>query len=177
METLYITGIGKAVNDLRRRAHSKTIQRLALSLILGWRSTVDEWISATSAIASKECYVILSKEIQQNLSSLIYRSSIIGNSQLELEKSLPFHPLDDEASQGSTKSVFEKSKESEEALVGAQFERTKRKLRQIYEENAKRRRRTIPLLKLDEIPKTSLREHYPRPPMYRGLRTFIRKWP
>ncbi|XP_039135790.1 probable mediator of RNA polymerase II transcription subunit 26b [Dioscorea cayenensis subsp. rotundata] len=218
METLYITEIGKAVNALRRATHSEKIKRLAQSLILGWRSIVDDWISATSAIA--------------------------GNS-LAIEKSLPSPPLDVEASNARAKPVCEffnyiygneskfnwtniqnesssgheadplaqrkdtmqymnadiasgskietnqvcfrspnteikakqpegsgdqnkKLKESEEeALAEAKFERTKQKLHEIYENNAKKKRRTIPLLKLDEIPKFTLKEHHARFPRSR----------
>ncbi|XVE90739.1 hypothetical protein DITRI_Ditri20bG0101300 [Diplodiscus trichospermus] len=50
VDILKATGIGKAVNRVRKHS-SKQIRRLAQTLINGWKELVDEWVSATNAIA------------------------------------------------------------------------------------------------------------------------------
>ncbi|KAI3990035.1 hypothetical protein MKX01_013521 [Papaver californicum] len=52
MDTLKVTAIGKAVNDIRKHS-SKQISRLARTLIEGWKLMVDMWMSANGeAIAA-----------------------------------------------------------------------------------------------------------------------------
>lgn len=53
VDTLKATEIGKAVNRLRKHA-SKQIRHLARILIDCWKDMVDEWVSATTAIAGAE---------------------------------------------------------------------------------------------------------------------------
>ncbi|MBA0591380.1 hypothetical protein Gorai_020058 [Gossypium raimondii] len=50
VDTLEATGIGKAVNRVRKHS-SKQIRHLAQTLIDGWKELVDEWVSATKAVA------------------------------------------------------------------------------------------------------------------------------
>ncbi|XVF56327.1 hypothetical protein PTKIN_Ptkin06aG0110200 [Pterospermum kingtungense] len=50
VDILKATGIGKAVNRVRKHS-SKQIRNLAQTLIDGWKELVDEWVSATKAIA------------------------------------------------------------------------------------------------------------------------------
>ncbi|WOK95949.1 putative mediator of RNA polymerase II transcription subunit 26b [Canna indica] len=50
VEVLMATEIGRAVNGLRKHK-SKQIRHLARTLIDGWKVLVDEWVSATAAIA------------------------------------------------------------------------------------------------------------------------------
>ncbi|GKV45174.1 hypothetical protein SLEP1_g52285 [Rubroshorea leprosula] len=50
VDTLKTTGIGKAVNSIRKHG-SKQIRHLAQILIDGWKELVDEWVNATKAIA------------------------------------------------------------------------------------------------------------------------------
>ncbi|XP_008798351.1 probable mediator of RNA polymerase II transcription subunit 26b isoform X1 [Phoenix dactylifera] len=50
VETLKATEIGRAVNGLRKH-NSKQIRHLVRTLIDGWKVLVDEWVSATAAIA------------------------------------------------------------------------------------------------------------------------------
>ncbi|XP_059428742.1 probable mediator of RNA polymerase II transcription subunit 26b [Corylus avellana] len=53
VDTLKTTEIGKAVNRLRKNA-STEIRNLARILIDGWKDLVDEWVTATTAIAGAE---------------------------------------------------------------------------------------------------------------------------
>ncbi|KAE8728923.1 putative helicase [Hibiscus syriacus] len=50
VDILEATGIGKAVNRVRKHS-SKQIRNLALTLIDGWKELVDEWVTATKAVA------------------------------------------------------------------------------------------------------------------------------
>ncbi|KAE8664102.1 putative helicase [Hibiscus syriacus] len=50
VDILEATGIGKAVNRVRKHS-SKQIRNLAQTLINGWKELVDEWVSATKAVA------------------------------------------------------------------------------------------------------------------------------
>ncbi|XWS57173.1 hypothetical protein CRYUN_Cryun09bG0150300 [Craigia yunnanensis] len=50
MDILKATEIGKAVNRVRKHS-SKQIRHFAQTLIDGWKELVDEWVSATKAIA------------------------------------------------------------------------------------------------------------------------------
>ncbi|KAG1363857.1 putative mediator of RNA polymerase II transcription subunit 26b [Cocos nucifera] len=50
VETLKATKIGRAVNGLWKH-DSKQIRHLVCTLIDGWKVLVDEWVSATAAIA------------------------------------------------------------------------------------------------------------------------------
>ncbi|MBA0860993.1 hypothetical protein Goshw_023262 [Gossypium schwendimanii] len=50
VDILEATGIGKAVNRVRKHS-SKQIRHLAQTLIDGWKALVDEWVSATKAVA------------------------------------------------------------------------------------------------------------------------------
>ncbi|GMI65676.1 hypothetical protein like AT5G05140 [Hibiscus trionum] len=50
VDILEATGIGKAVNRVRKHS-SKQIRNLAQTLIDGWKELVDEWVSATKAVA------------------------------------------------------------------------------------------------------------------------------
>ncbi|TYI58546.1 hypothetical protein E1A91_D11G366700v1 [Gossypium mustelinum] len=50
VDILEATGIGKAVNRVRKHS-SKQIRHLAQTLIDGWKELVDEWVSATKAVA------------------------------------------------------------------------------------------------------------------------------
>ncbi|XWS65302.1 hypothetical protein CRYUN_Cryun05aG0081300 [Craigia yunnanensis] len=50
VDILKATGIGKAVNRVRKHS-SKQIGHLAQTLIDGWKELMDEWVSATKAIA------------------------------------------------------------------------------------------------------------------------------
>ncbi|URE01314.1 hypothetical protein MUK42_19615 [Musa troglodytarum] len=50
VDVLKVTEIGRAVNGLRKH-NSKQIRHLVRALIDGWKVLVDEWVSATGAIA------------------------------------------------------------------------------------------------------------------------------
>ncbi|GLT27998.1 hypothetical protein SLA2020_029590 [Shorea laevis] len=50
VDTLKATGIGKAVNSIRKHG-SKQIRHLAQTLINVWKELVDEWVNAAKAIA------------------------------------------------------------------------------------------------------------------------------
>ncbi|MBA0804081.1 hypothetical protein Gohar_014235, partial [Gossypium harknessii] len=50
VDILEATGIGKAVNRVRKHS-SKQIRHLAQTLIDVWKALVDEWVSATKAVA------------------------------------------------------------------------------------------------------------------------------
>ncbi|OIW21573.1 hypothetical protein TanjilG_06350 [Lupinus angustifolius] len=53
VDRLKATGIGKAVNPLRKHG-SKEIRQLTRTLIDGWKEIVDEWVKATTSIAASE---------------------------------------------------------------------------------------------------------------------------
>ncbi|OAY68467.1 putative mediator of RNA polymerase II transcription subunit 26b [Ananas comosus] len=77
VQTLQATEIGKAVNGLKRH-NSKQIRHLVRTLIEEWKVLVDEWISATAAIAD-------------------ISPDSMNPSTLDEEEGLPFPPLDEGA--------------------------------------------------------------------------------
>ncbi|KAK8588842.1 hypothetical protein V6N12_023255 [Hibiscus sabdariffa] len=82
VDILEATGIGKAVNRVRKHS-SKQIRNLAQTLIDGWKELVDEWVSATKAVAgvtpeSVNPSVVDEEEVQEE----------------EEEEGLPSPPLD-----------------------------------------------------------------------------------
>ncbi|XP_042456359.1 probable mediator of RNA polymerase II transcription subunit 26b [Zingiber officinale] len=76
VDVLKATEIGKAVNVLRKHV-SKQIRHLVRTLIDGWKVLVDEWVSATAAIAENSVHSLGSGEFE--------------------EEGLPFPPLDEGA--------------------------------------------------------------------------------
>ncbi|XP_074555766.1 putative mediator of RNA polymerase II transcription subunit 26b [Curcuma longa] len=77
VDVLKATEIGKAVNVLRKHA-SKQIRHLVRTLIDGWKVLVDEWVSATAAIAENSVHSLHSGEFEE-------------------EEGLPSPPLDEGA--------------------------------------------------------------------------------
>ncbi|KAL6134912.1 hypothetical protein ACLB2K_067140 [Fragaria x ananassa] len=82
VETLKATEIGKAVNRLRKHGSVK-IRNLVRSLIDGWKVMVDEWVNATTAIASGGTEVI--------------SDSVDPSVDYDFEEGLPTPPLDEGA--------------------------------------------------------------------------------
>ncbi|KAG6529567.1 probable mediator of RNA polymerase II transcription subunit 26b [Zingiber officinale] len=76
VDVLKATEIGRAVNLLRKHA-SKQIRHIVRTLIDGWKVLVDEWVSATAAIAENSVHSLPSGEFE--------------------EEGLPFPPLDEGA--------------------------------------------------------------------------------
>ncbi|XP_050382876.1 probable mediator of RNA polymerase II transcription subunit 26b [Argentina anserina] len=82
VETLKATEIGKAVNRLRKHGSAK-IRNLVRTLIDGWKVMVDEWVNATTAIASGGTEVI-SDDVDPSVDD-------------DFEEGLPTPPLDEGA--------------------------------------------------------------------------------
>ncbi|XWS43022.1 hypothetical protein CRYUN_Cryun16bG0065300 [Craigia yunnanensis] len=80
VDILKATGIGKAVNRVRKHS-SKQIRHLAQTLINGWRELVDEWVSATKAIA-------------EGTPESVNPSVVDEEEEEEEEEGLPSPPLD-----------------------------------------------------------------------------------
>ncbi|XWS58975.1 hypothetical protein CRYUN_Cryun08bG0080500 [Craigia yunnanensis] len=81
VDILKATGIGKAVNRVRKHS-SKQIHHLAQTLIHGWKELVDEWVSATKAMAEGTPESV--------------NPSVVGEEveEAEEEEGLPSPPLD-----------------------------------------------------------------------------------
>ncbi|XP_062008975.1 probable mediator of RNA polymerase II transcription subunit 26b [Rosa rugosa] len=82
VETLKATEIGKPVNRLRKHRSMK-IRNLVRTLIDGWKVMVDEWVNATTAIASGGTEVI--------------SDSVDPSVDDDFEEGLPTPPLDEGA--------------------------------------------------------------------------------
>ncbi|TYG96623.1 hypothetical protein ES288_A11G366000v1 [Gossypium darwinii] len=81
VDILEATGIGKAVNRVRKHS-SKQIRHLAQTLIDGWKELVDEWVSATKAVAG-----VTPESMNPSVDEVVD----------EEEEGLPSPPLDMEA--------------------------------------------------------------------------------
>ncbi|XP_074590711.1 putative mediator of RNA polymerase II transcription subunit 26b [Curcuma longa] len=64
VDVLKVTEIGRAVNLLRKH-DSKQIRHIVRTLIDGWKVLVDEWVSATAAIAENSVHSLPSGEFEE----------------------------------------------------------------------------------------------------------------
>ncbi|XP_022742485.1 probable mediator of RNA polymerase II transcription subunit 26b [Durio zibethinus] len=84
VDILKTTGIGKAVNRVRKHS-SKEIRHLAQTLIDGWKELVDEWVSATKAIA---------EGTPESVNPSVVDEEEVEEEEEEEEEGLPSPPLD-----------------------------------------------------------------------------------
>ncbi|KAE8658815.1 hypothetical protein F3Y22_tig00116968pilonHSYRG00015 [Hibiscus syriacus] len=84
VDILQATGIGKAVNRVKKHS-SKQIRNLAQTLIDGWKELVDEWVSATKAVAGVT---------PESMNPSVGKEEEVQDYEDEEEEGLPSPPLD-----------------------------------------------------------------------------------